>query len=204
MGSQMDDGHHYEIEIFVLGIDMSRAFDTIERAKLLREMKDIIDNDSWRMVQILLANTTLEEKIRSALSNPFATNIGAPQGDSLSPELFTIYLEFALREIRAAQLRPSLDSTIPNEIEYTDDTDFISRSEDVVDSIEIKAAEILKTWNLAMNSDKTEKLKLRRDQEKEEEVWRKSKKLGTLLGDTEELQRRKQLAASSFAKLKKI
>ena len=58
--------------------------------------------------------------------------------------------------------------------------------------------------NLTMNSDKTEKLKLKREREKEAEEWRTSKKLGTLLGDTEELHRRKQLAAAAFAKLKTI
>ena len=130
--------------IFILGIDMSRAFDTIDRAKLLRELRSIIDHDSWRLVQALLSNTELKTRIRNALSKPFATNIGAPQGDSLSPVLFTIYLELALREIRKACPRPPEDLTIPQEIEYADDTDFISRSEEVIDLIEHTAADILK------------------------------------------------------------
>ena len=156
------------------------------------------------MVQTLLVDTELQARIRNVLSDPFTTNIGAPQGDSLSPVLFTIYLELALRQIRAACPRPTKDATIPHEIEYADDTDFISKSEDVVDSIEIEAAKILKSWNLAMNSDKTEKIVLKREQNRADEKWRSTKKLGTLLGDSEEMQRRKQLAAAAFSKLKHV
>ena len=38
----------------------------------------------------------------------------------------------------------------------------------------------------------------------EEEAWRKTKKLGTLLGDSEEMRRRKQLASAAFHKLDTI
>lgn len=100
--------------------------------------------------------------------------------------------------------RPPLDSTIPNEIEYADDTDFISKSEAVVDSIQAEAPKILKSWNLAMNSDKTEKIVLKRETNKDNEKWRTSKKLGTLLGDYEEMQRRKQLASAAFGKLRDL
>jgi hypothetical protein len=55
-----------------------------------------------------------------------------------------------------------------------------------------------------MNIEKTEKIKLIRENKKEDEKWRQSKKLGTLLGDIEEMKRRKQLAAAAFGKLKRI
>ncbi|GFS11343.1 hypothetical protein ElyMa_006669300 [Elysia marginata] len=38
---------------------------------------------------------------------PFMSNVGTPQGDSLSPVLFTIYLENALREIRTTLPEPN-------------------------------------------------------------------------------------------------
>ncbi len=45
----------------------------------------------------LLDKTNLQAKIERTLSEPFYTNLGAPQGDSLSPVLFIIYLELAMR-----------------------------------------------------------------------------------------------------------
>ena len=191
-------------EIWILGIDMSRAFDTIDRLMLLTDLRNIIDEDSWRMVAALLDHTTLQAKIKNALSSPFETNIGAPQGDSLSPVLFIIYLELAMRGIRAACPRPDRDQHIPNEAIYADDTDYISGSKEVLDAIEPVAKTILGNWNLAMNTDKTEFTHLKRQETKEDENWRNTKKLGTLLGDTEELKRRKQLAAASFKNLTRL
>ena len=75
------------------------------------------------MIRYLLSNTNIKPKINSAkIETKFEAAIGTPQGDSIRPVLFTIYLEKALREIR-----PELDQIIkPNEIEYADDFDFVS------------------------------------------------------------------------------
>jgi hypothetical protein len=194
-------------EIWILGIDMSRAFDTIDRSKLLHELRSIIDNDSWRMIAALLDHTTLQAKIKNVLSDPIETNIGAPQGDSLSPVLFVIYLELAMRQIRSNcerdKIRPDEDALIPNEAIYADDTELLSTTRKALEEIEPIASKTLGEWNLAVNTDKTEWTLLRREN-KEDEKWRNTKKLGTLLGDTEELARRKQLAAASFNNLSSI
>ena len=58
---------------------------------------------------------------------PFVSNIGTPQRDSLSPVLFSVYLENALKEVRTILPRPTneLEKTLPTEIAYTDDVDFV-------------------------------------------------------------------------------
>jgi hypothetical protein len=89
-----------------------------------------------RMVHVLLDKANLQAKIERALSEPFDTNLGAPQGDSLSPVLFIIYLELAMRQLRAACPRPPEDLNLPIEAIYADDTDFISSSTEVIAAIE--------------------------------------------------------------------
>jgi len=119
----------YKATIYILGLDMSRAFDTIDRAKLMRILKEEVqlDNDELRMCQSLLAETSLRVKLGEALSDPFASTIGTPQGDGLSPILFAIYFESVLRQVReAAGPRPATDHGLPLEAIYADDTDFIS------------------------------------------------------------------------------
>lgn len=189
-------------EIRILGLDMSCAFDMIDRRKLMSELERIVDEDCWRMIYILLEKTTLQARIKS-LSNPFSTNIGAPQGNSLSPVL-TIYLELAMRETRNTLPRPPGDEQIPNEIIYADDTDLISYSKQYTDVYEAEGERVLREWNLNVNADKTERTDIVRKPTKEEEEWRTIKKLGSLLGDTEEANRRKQLAAAAFSKLRNI
>ena len=109
-----------------------------------------------------------------------------------------------MREIRSAVPRPPEDEEIPGEIIYADDTDYISTSREYLETIEAEASRILGDWNLSVNAGKVEKTVLCRREEKEKEEWRKVKKLGTLIGDSEEAKRRKQLASAAFQKLKNI
>jgi hypothetical protein len=52
------------------------------------------------IIQYLLSDTVLKPKTRGKLGASFRTTIGTPQGDALSPVLFTVYLEHVLREVR--------------------------------------------------------------------------------------------------------
>ena len=92
---------HYRREMTILGIDMSKAFDCIRRDKLLTVLESFLTEDDVRLVRVLLTNTTLQVRIGRAVSESLETTIGTPQGDSLSPVLFVIYLEAALRDLRS-------------------------------------------------------------------------------------------------------
>ncbi|GFR61714.1 multiple epidermal growth factor-like domains 6, partial [Elysia marginata] len=88
------------IAIKIAGIDMSAAFDTINRETLLKILEDIVNEDEHRIIRFLLSNIIINTKIfRATEKKPFFSNVGTPQGDSLSPVLFTIYLEHALKEL---------------------------------------------------------------------------------------------------------
>jgi hypothetical protein len=149
------------------------------------------------MTVTLLATTTLQVGFNNERSEPFTTNIGSPQGDSLSPVLFAIYFECALRVLRGQYSRPTVDAGLPPEICYADDLDFISRSKDHIENIEKIAPSVLSSWNLTVNASKTDRLTLKRAADKKDETWRLTKKLGSLLGDNEELVRRRRLAAAA-------
>ncbi|GFS25796.1 very-long-chain enoyl-CoA reductase [Elysia marginata] len=107
---------------------MSAAFDTINRSQILDILKTIIKEDELRIIRLLLSNTEINTKINgSSKAMPFMSNVSTHQGDSLSPVLFTIYLENALREIRTTLPKPnsSYGREIPSELAYAVDVDFI-------------------------------------------------------------------------------
>ena len=53
-----------EWEYFKMGVDMSKAFDTIRRKKLIEVMKEAnFSDDDIKMVKFLLTNTKLQVKI---------------------------------------------------------------------------------------------------------------------------------------------
>ena len=80
-----------------IGIDLSRAFDTIRRDKVLDILQTFLGESEMRVIRLLLA----EPRLSTGEFHAFATSIGTPQGDSLSPVLFTVYLEAALRDFRS-------------------------------------------------------------------------------------------------------
>jgi hypothetical protein len=193
----------HRIAIENLGLDMTSAFDTLDRQRLLNETRSIFDDDEWRMIKKLLDTTTLRVRVCNALSLPFDSTWGSPQGDSASPIIFTIYLELALRQLRHQCIRPKEAIRTPPEISYADDVDFISTSSQYIQTVMNEAPTVLKDWNLKVNEAKLEHTIIKRD-DRDKEAWRSTKKLGSLLGDHEDLKRRKQLAANAFSKSKAL
>ena len=153
------------------------------------------------MCQSLLADTNLKVKLGEAVSDPFETTIGTPQGDGLSPILFAIYLECALREVRkqCEAQRPVSDSGLPLEALYADDSDFISLSPSFLQFLEALIPPTIDRYKLKANATKWERTALAAGDNNE---WRKTKKLGSLLGDDEDIERRKALATASFKSLR--
>ena len=153
-------------------------------------MTNLVTEDEKRIIQFLLSGANTEE--------PFLTNIGTPQGDSLSPVLFIIYLEQALKNVRSTLDSPSntTETHLPNEIVYDDDNDFIGNQPANVKKIE----DTLKVHKLKVNVDKTEYTSVR----KHSEEWKTSKKVGSLLGSKEDIEYRKHLSKIALNKMEQI
>jgi hypothetical protein len=197
----------YEIEYYATGIDMTAAFDTIDRAKLIEIYASITGEDEMRMVRALNTNTTLQIKIPE-YDNPdeFESNKGSPQGDGASGTNFNVYLEKSLQEARRTfdkRNEHAYSLREPNEMEYADDVDFIDGNAEDQKERQEKIGEILARSNLIMNDEKTEVNILKRGQ-RNEEHWRKAKKLGSLLGDDEDMIHRKNLASAALGKLQNL
>ena len=152
------------------------------------------------MVKFLLKDTKLQIKMSDIEPTTFNTNIGSQQGDGLSGVLFNIYFENSLRKLREEldKISPELPATInyqnpPNELQYADDADFITKDERRNRTLNNIFSDILLKDNLKSNTLKTEHTQIERGNN-DTELWRNVKKLGSLLGDKEDINRRKQLS----------
>ena len=74
-------------------------------------------------------------------------------------------------------------------------------SRSFLDDIERIAPPCLAEWSLTSNGSKTERTCISRHVDRIEEEWRMTRKLGSLLGEAEDVARRKQLANVAFRKL---
>ena len=104
----------YKYVLEILSIDLSRAFDTIRRKKLL----DVCIHSC------LVSETKITVRVNDALSAPFNSTVGTPQRHSLSPVLFVVYLKAAHRTLRGClPSRPPADHNLPNPArQYTQTT----------------------------------------------------------------------------------
>ena len=81
-----------DYKIYLLLLDMSKAFDTINRNQLLHDLSKILDPDELHLMAILIEDVKLQVRIGSELGEEFLTEEGACQGDVLSAIFFILYL----------------------------------------------------------------------------------------------------------------
>lgn len=201
-----------------MGIDMSRAFDTVKRDTIINILHEAgCSEDDTRLVQYLLSNTRLRVRVKSSLSDEFESLLGAFQGDSLSGKLFTLVLAAALHHLRAIRgcANPPINELgLPTEWEYSDDCDFADEDIEYLESILPQVKDVLGEWNLEVNESKTEFTTVYiakqsdRDQNNQplanNEPWRSNKSLGSLLCTEKDVTRRIMLANVAFNKFGKI
>ena len=64
-----------------MGLDMSSAFDTINRQTVLNLLDDAgCERDEIRLVRFLLSITKIKVKVNDSISAEFISTIGGPQG----------------------------------------------------------------------------------------------------------------------------
>ena len=83
-------------DIYLLMLDMSKAFDKVKRATLMKDLKYILEEDELHMIYVLINNVKLRVRCQNETGNIIKTKIGVPQRDCLISVLFTLYLAKAL------------------------------------------------------------------------------------------------------------
>ncbi len=197
--------HRHQRTLYVAGIDMSTAFDTMNRGLLLATMAALVTVTELRLIRALLANTTLRVCVNGHLGPCFTTSMGSPQGDGLSPILFIIYMEGAARELRAADtaLYGPLNGgggfwTQIHELTYADDADFVCGDKELLDAlVPVLGPRFIDKFNLKVNEAKTE----RKEISPHIRVPTNYKKLGAQLDATADVKSRKQKANLAFASM---
>ena len=193
-----------DFKIFLKLIDMSKAFDTIKRRALIKDLQKILDPDEVHIIRQLL-DVKLSVRCEKEDSEFFPTDTGVPQGDAFSANQFTFYLAKTLEEIVTNEHDyhdyPPDDKVVNIEMQYADDITGISSSQEMIMANEDKMTGKLSDRGLCVNQSKTENYEVYRGCDGE---WKKCKLLGSKLDTDEDIKRRKGLAVSVIKEKKDI
>ena len=137
--------------------------------------------------------------------------------------MFDIFFENALKEVREVPIGMEKTPTLlSDEAIYADDADFITQELEKKEQLQNNIKNTLQKENLEVNETKTEETTIERKKtvqgyscelkddlktitkNDETENWRTTKKLGSLLGVTEDINQRKQLATAALNKMNNI
>lgn len=145
----------FNISTYQVFVDFKQAYDSIDRGTLLATMADFeIPQKLISMVHCTLSHTWCQVGVQSAMSESFETVTGLRQGDSLSPMLFNIALEKAIRNSQIESTGNIYYKSIQL-LGYADDLNIIGRSVAAVKEAYGKLEESAKEIGLAINKEKT-------------------------------------------------
>jgi len=145
------------------------------------------------ILSVLILDSTFQVKVGGNLSSTFNSSLGVVQGDGLSPLLFILYLEAALRDLRKELL--ALDFKV-FEWAFADDITLGSFDSRIMDVMPL-VVHAFKPWNLIVNFSKLEKVTM----SPSSSAWKSVRLLGSLLGSSEDILRRLKLSRWAFSRL---
>ena len=84
---------HKNGKLYAAFIDFKKAYDTVNRAKLLNKLKEIgVSGIFLRNIKALYSKTEYQIKLKNRVLEAISSNLGLKQGCPLSPLLFNIYI----------------------------------------------------------------------------------------------------------------
>ena len=143
-------------DIYLCFIDYTKAFDKVKHVQLLDMLQDLdIDGKDIRLLRNLYWEQTAGIRIEDKISTYTQIKRGVRQGCVLSPDLFNLYSEQILREIKDLK-GLVIGGYNMNNLRYADDTVLISDSRDQLQEILDKVVEESAKRGLSINCKKTE------------------------------------------------
>ena len=205
-------------DLYVCFVDYEKAFDRVKHVDLIRMLEELnIDGKDLRLIKNLYWNQEASVKVGNDESETQYIKRGVRQGCVLSPDLFNLYSELIMRDLRDLE-GIKVGGVNMNNIRYADDTAIVADSHDKLQALISALDQSSRERGLSINIKKTEVMVIT----KEEIPPRTNIRIGTerikqtecfnYLGCTitrdgrceAEIKKRISLAKCAFSKIQKL
>lgn len=146
-------------ELHLLFVDLKKAYDNVPLAKLWQALETTnINVELIKAVKELYKQSQTRIKMGDKLTQGFATSKGLKQGCCLSPTLFKIYLEHALKEWKkkCKNMGLPLNDNVLYTLCFADDQILVAQDYEDMNYMTRKLIEEYTKWGLEINLNKTE------------------------------------------------
>lgn len=144
--------------IHLLFIDLAKAYDNVPVSMLWEAMEETnINNVIIKTIQELYKDTTIKIKTGERLSKGFTVTKGLKQGCCLSPTLFKIYIEYALKnwKKKCSGMGIQINDKIIYTLQFADDQVLLAQDKEDLEYMTRKIKEEYEKAGLSMNVKKT-------------------------------------------------
>ncbi|MCU7800554.1 MAG: reverse transcriptase family protein [gamma proteobacterium symbiont of Lucinoma myriamae] len=142
--------------LFSCFVDLSKAFDTINRSALFHKLKMYnIKGPFFEVIQDMYETLQCSVKIGQTLSHSFSTKTGVKQGCILSPTLFSLYINDLTQIFDDSCDKVHIDDAYISCLMYADDIVLLSNSGIGLQALLDKLSSFCQKWNLKVNLNKT-------------------------------------------------
>jgi hypothetical protein len=203
-------------------LDMSKAFDTVNRSKLFKYLEKILLPEEIHLLHILTNDVFLKVKVENDFSREFMTLIGIMQGDCLSAILFIFYLaqaltvqerndhNYAIESMSQVKWKHTEGENFTISPKYADDITYATTSENIIKTIKESVPPMLTKADLQVNHGKTEEYTIplpertnvlnehSYSKHPETDLWKKCKLLGSFLDTITDIKNRRSLIITNM------
>jgi len=154
----------HEQELFVCFVDFEKAFDRVNRLKLLEVLRSIgVDWRDRRMIGELYMQQETVVRVGGELTDRAVLGRGVGQGCLLSPLLFSIYAEHMMKEaLDDSEDGVKVGGSLIQDVRFADDQAMIDGKQEGLQRTMIRLEQTAKRYDMKINARKTKVMRISR------------------------------------------